>query len=225
MMKVLRWILFFPGATAASVLAAFLGYSAAALADNTLAQVSAAFFSTLVFVSVAGFIAPAGRKIVTLTISGIITLTAIAAFLTSEFTTWEPYASMSPALKILIPVSQIVACVFAILAVQRLSATGIQGFDSQTLFSLFGCLVGMAMMVSAVAVYIVSVYQAYDSGGKWGYVAIPLLGQMFWFIVRWKFFGFFNSYTYLCLAFLISGICFQIMNDAWLAKRRNASGV
>src|SRR5438552_6530208 len=155
-MKILRWILFVPGATAASVLAAFLGYSAAALADNSLAQVSAAFISTLIFVAAAGLIAPAGRKIVTLTISAIITLTAIATFLTSEFSTWEPYASMSPALKVLIPTSQILACIFAILAVQRLAATSFQRFDSQTLYSLFGCLVGMAMMVSAVAVYVVS---------------------------------------------------------------------
>jgi len=120
-MKLLRWILFLPGATAASLLGAFLGYSAAAaLFGDTPMQTSAAFLGTVAFIAVAGIIVPTHRNIVTITIAAIVTLVAIAAFLLSVFTTRQPYATMSPALKVLIPVTQILACIYAVFGVQRL---------------------------------------------------------------------------------------------------------
>ena len=75
------------------------------------------------------------------------------------------------------------------------------------------------MMASAGAVYVVSVYQAYQSGGNWLVVAIPLFGQIVWFVVRWHFFGLLNNYTYICLAFIVFGTWFNILNEAWQSKR------
>jgi hypothetical protein len=84
----------------------------------------------------------------------------------------------------------------------------------------FGCVTGVGMTLLAPAVYILSVYQAYQSGGNWLIIAIPVFGQIFWFGVRWKFFGFLNSYTYLCLVFAVLGIAFTVFNDAYMAQRK-----
>jgi hypothetical protein len=84
----------------------------------------------------------------------------------------------------------------------------------------FGCVVGIGMMVLAPAVYGLSIYQAYQSGGSWGIIAIPIVGQLIWFGVRWSHFGFLNSYTYVFLAFGLFGIVFSIFNDAYMAQRQ-----
>ncbi|MDX6529826.1 MAG: hypothetical protein QOH41_2116 [Blastocatellia bacterium] len=125
-MKVLRWVLFLPGATLASVIGAFLGYLAGNLFGDTAMQASAAFFGTLGFVSVAGIIAPTHRSVVTITITSIVTLVAGAGFALSEFTTLEPYASMSASLKVLIPVAQILGGIYSVFGVQALFAVKLE---------------------------------------------------------------------------------------------------
>jgi hypothetical protein len=81
---------------------------------------------TVAFVVVAGIISPTHRNVVTITISAIVSVTAVGAFLLSEFTTGEPYASMAPELKVLIPIAQILACIYGVFGVQRIGTTQLE---------------------------------------------------------------------------------------------------
>ena len=83
-MKVLRWVLFLPVAVVASIVSGLLAYLAGNIFGDTVMQTLATFLGTAVFVAVAGIVAPTHRSAVTITLTSIIALVALAAFVLSE---------------------------------------------------------------------------------------------------------------------------------------------
>src|SRR4051812_18399081 len=152
-MKILRWILFLPGSFLASLMGAFLGYYAGAFFGDIPAQTSAAFFGSLAAIMIAGYIAPTHRTVVTIVLTSIVSFVALAAFTLSAFTTLEPYSKMPDALKVLIPLAQILGGIYASFWLQQLLASKLNHM-LRKMRELVWCVACLGVLVSIAGVVV-----------------------------------------------------------------------
>jgi len=115
-----------PGAVLASLIGGLLGYYAGGVFGGTAAQTVATFFGSLAFILAAGIIAPRHRAVVAIIIASLVSVLAVTEFALSESTSLEPYVNMPAALKVLIPVAQILGGIYAVFWLQQMLASRLE---------------------------------------------------------------------------------------------------
>jgi hypothetical protein len=123
-MRLLRWLLLLPGAVLCGMGGSLIGGIVAMLFGQAAMDTASAFFGTLAFVCAAGGIAPSHRSKVIFVAASLVTIFAIGKFALSEFTTIEPFASISAREKVLTPVAQFLGSLYALFILPPLVTVG-----------------------------------------------------------------------------------------------------
>lgn len=113
-MRVLRWLLLFPGAILAGIVGSLAGGIVASAFGQGAADTSSAFVGTFVFVFAACLISPSHRQRIGTVGASLVALLAVGTVMLSTFTAIEEFARLSPRERVVTPVAQILGALYAL---------------------------------------------------------------------------------------------------------------
>lgn len=111
---ILRWLLLLPGAILFGMVGSLAGGIVATFFGQTAMDTSSAFFGSFAFICGARVIAPSHKRTAMLCAAGLAVLLAISSFILAEFTTAESFAHLSTTQRVLTPLAQFLASLYAI---------------------------------------------------------------------------------------------------------------
>lgn len=113
-MRVLRWLLLFPGAILAGIVGSLAGGIVASAFGQGAADTGSAFVGTFAFVFAACLISPSHRHRIGTVSASLVALLAVGTVMLSTFTTIEEFARLSPRERVVTPVAQILGALYAL---------------------------------------------------------------------------------------------------------------
>lgn len=111
-MRIVRWLLVFPGAIAGLVIGSFVGGMVASVFGQAAADTGSAFAGPFAFVFAACMISPAHRQRVALATAAVVVLLALGTVILSSFTTLEAFSSLSTRERVVTPVAQTIGALY-----------------------------------------------------------------------------------------------------------------
>ena len=111
-MRVVRWILVLPWAVLLGMLGSLIGGIVATPFGQSAMDTSSALFGTFAFVFAAGVMAPSQRRKVAFVAFSIVCFLALLSLVLSMFTTIEEFAARPATEKVLIPIAQLLGCLY-----------------------------------------------------------------------------------------------------------------
>ena len=153
-MRLVRWILIFPGAFLANMAGNFAGALSAIAFGQAAVDTTSAFVGPFAFVFAAGLIAPSHRRKVCIAAMLLITILALGTFMLSTFTNIEEFSQLSQRERILTPVAHFLGALYALFIFPPVVTSGttlehlwLKIVSLGVLVAMFGAVLGVTGLV------------------------------------------------------------------------------
>jgi hypothetical protein len=179
-MRVLRWLLILPGAILFGMVGSLAGGIVATFFGQTAMDSSSAFFGPFAFICGARVIAPSHKRKVMLCAAGLVALLAISNFVLAEFTTAESFAHLTTTQRVLTPLAQFLASLYAIFILPPL-------LTSSTLERLWLEIVALGTIVAEIGALLIAIGLVVGLLGRGWLGLMAGLGVLFLGAITWLF--------------------------------------